>query len=178
MNARIARTFFLGLVAGAPAYGLIAGAPAYGQIQNSGYILPMALAIEAASEAVTTCSANGYKVSASVVDVSGELRVFLKGDHSTAHTRESSFRKAYTVASMGPIAGFDTLSDWVEKLKANPAAAALTSIPNILPLPGGVALKAKGEIVAGLGVGGAPGGDKDEACAAAGLAKIKDRLPR
>jgi len=44
-------------------------------------------------------------------------------------------------------------------------------------LPGAVAFKAKGEIVAAIGVGGSPGGEKDEACAAAGLAKIKDRLP-
>jgi uncharacterized protein GlcG (DUF336 family) len=168
MNARIAATLLVGLVIAVPARG---------QVQTSGYILPMALAMEAASEAVNTCAANGYRVSASVVDVSGELRVFLKGDHSTAHTRDSSFRKAYTVASMGPIFGFDTLSGWVEKLKTNPAAGALASIPNILPLPGGVAVKAKGEIVAGIGVGGAPGGEKDEACATAGLAKIKDRLP-
>jgi uncharacterized protein GlcG (DUF336 family) len=28
----------------------------------------------------------------------------------------------------------------------------------------------------GIGVGGAPGGDKDEACANAGLAKVGDRL--
>ncbi len=27
-----------------------------------------------------------------------------------------------------------------------------------------------------IGVGGAPGGDKDEACATAALAKIKERL--
>ena len=39
-----------------------------------------------------------------------------------------------------------------------------------------VAIKRRGEIVAALGIGGAPGGDKDEACARAGLAKIADRL--
>jgi uncharacterized protein GlcG (DUF336 family) len=32
--------------------------------------------------------------------------------------------------------------------------------------------------VGALGVGGAPGGDKDEVCAQAGVAKIADRLPR
>jgi uncharacterized protein GlcG (DUF336 family) len=43
-------------------------------------------------------------------------------------------------------------------------------------LAGGVAIKAGDEIVAALGVGGAPGGDKDEACARAGVAKIQDRV--
>ena len=41
---------------------------------------------------------------------------------------------------------------------------------------GAVAFKAKGEIVAAIGVGGSPGGDKDEACVKAGLDKIADQL--
>jgi uncharacterized protein GlcG (DUF336 family) len=44
-------------------------------------------------------------------------------------------------------------------------------------LPGGVAVKLHDEIVAGIGVGGSPGGDKDEVCAAAGAAKIQDGMP-
>ena len=32
-------------------------------------------------------------------------------------------------------------------------------------------------IVAALGVGGAPGGDKDEVCARAGVARVADRIP-
>ena len=31
-------------------------------------------------------------------------------------------------------------------------------------------------IIGGIGVGGAPGGDKDQACAQAGIDKIKTRL--
>jgi len=31
-------------------------------------------------------------------------------------------------------------------------------------------------VVGAIGVGGAPGGDKDEVCAVAGIDKIKDRL--
>ncbi|MGA9008185.1 MAG: heme-binding protein, partial [Xanthobacteraceae bacterium] len=37
-------------------------------------------------------------------------------------------------------------------------------------------IKAGGEAIAAIGVGGAPGGDLDEACAKAGLDKISDRL--
>lgn len=73
---------------------------------------------------------------------------------------------------------FDTLGAFAEKVKANPAAPSFLTIPNIILLPGAVAVKARGEIVAAIGVGGAPGGEKDEACAAAGLAKIRDRLPQ
>jgi len=41
---------------------------------------------------------------------------------------------------------------------------------------GGVPIKLGNEIIGGIGAAGAPGGDKDEACAKAGLAKIADRL--
>jgi len=150
----------------------------HAQVRNSGYDLPAQLAVEAAAEAVRTCENNGYKVSATVVDPSGELKVYVKGDHSTTHTKETAFRKAYTQVTMGPIFGFDALSVWVEKLKGNPAAGSFLTVPNIILLPGAVAVKAKGEVIAAIGVGGAPGGEKDEVCAAAGLAKIQDRLPR
>jgi uncharacterized protein GlcG (DUF336 family) len=41
---------------------------------------------------------------------------------------------------------------------------------------GGVPIKVGNETIGAIGVSGAPGGDKDEACANAGLAKISDRL--
>jgi uncharacterized protein GlcG (DUF336 family) len=41
---------------------------------------------------------------------------------------------------------------------------------------GGVPIKAGNEIIGAIGVSGAPGGDKDEACANAGIAKIEDLL--
>lgn len=148
------------------------------QVRNSGYDLPSALATEAAQEALRSCEASGFKVSVAVVDPSGEIKVLLKGDHSTVHTRETSFRKAYTAVTLGPIFKFDTLGEFVEKVKTNPAAPSFLTVPNIIFLPGAVAVKAGGDIVAAIGVGGAPGGDKDEICAVAGLAKIKDRLPR
>jgi uncharacterized protein GlcG (DUF336 family) len=46
----------------------------------------------------------------------------------------------------------------------------------ILILAGGLPVKAGDEVVGAIGVGGAPGGEKDEACAQVGMDKIKDRL--
>ena len=149
---------------------------AQAQVARSGYTLPVALAMEAAAEAIRACESNGYAVSASVLDVSGVVKLQAKGDHSTIHTRDSSFRKAYTVVTLGPIFHFDTSNAFAELAAKNPAGQAISSLPDILPLAGGVAIKAGDEIVAALGVGGAPGGDKDEACARAGVAKIQDRV--
>ncbi len=160
--------------------GLLAGAiasPASAQVQAHDHTLPLDLAMEAAREAVQACAARGWPVSAAVVDAGGVVRVQLKGDRSTIHTRDSSFRKAYTQITLGPVFGFDRLSEGVEKLRANPNAPALATLPDILLLGGAVTVRANDEPIAAIGVGGAPGGDKDEACAAAGLAKIADRLP-
>jgi uncharacterized protein GlcG (DUF336 family) len=148
------------------------------QVSQSGYVLPLDLALEAAQEAVRTCAANGYAVTATVVDVDGTPKVVLRGDHSTIHTRDSSFRKAYTVITMGPIFHLDTSGGFTELVAKNPAGAQLTTMPNVVALPGAVAIKAGAETVAALGVGGAPGGEKDEVCAAAGVARIRDRLPK
>ena len=139
---------------------------AIAQVGESGYSLPLALAVKAATTAIATCASNGYPVSAVVVDPSGVIKLEAKGDHSTILTTTSAFRKAYTVVTFGPIFRFD----------ASSAFAALATLPDIALLPGGVAIKVGDEIVAALGVGGSPGGDKDEACAQAGVASIKDDL--
>jgi uncharacterized protein GlcG (DUF336 family) len=148
------------------------------QVEQSGYVLPLAVAVEAATTAIDACAAKGWPVSAFVVDTSGVVKVHLKGDHSTIHTKDSAFRKAYTVVTMGPIFGFDRTSAYARTVSKNPAGAssALFDLPNISALPGAVAIKRGNEIVAGLGVGGAPGGDRDEACAQEGVTKIAARV--
>src|SRR4051812_42001640 len=141
------------------------------------YNLPLDLAVEAAQEAVRVCEGNGYKVTATVVDMAGTPKVILRGDRSTVHTGESSFRKAFTVVTLGPMFHFETSGAFFEMVKTNPYAPQLATIHNVMALPGAVAFMVQGEMVGALGVGGAPGGDKDEVCAQAGIAEIADRLP-
>ena len=80
--------------------------------------------------------------------------------------------------TFGPIFRFDTSSTFAALAAKNPSGAALSTLPDIALLPGGVAIKLGDEIVAALGVGGSPGGDKDEVCAQAGVESIKDDLAR
>jgi uncharacterized protein GlcG (DUF336 family) len=160
--------------------GLISLAPAQAQVSISGRTLPLSTAIIAAQTAIDTCKANGYDVTATVVDVSGTPQVVLRGDHAVIHTKDSSFRKAYTVVTMGPIFHVDTTSGFIGVLAKYPplVAQSLASTPNVTALPGGVAFKVGEEIIAGLGVGGSPGGDKDEVCAQAGVAKVAGLLKK
>jgi uncharacterized protein GlcG (DUF336 family) len=142
------------------------------------YVVPLSLALEAASESVRVCALHGYFVTATVVDMDGIPQVAIRGDGATIHTSESSYDKAYTVVTLGPIFHFDTSGEFSNLTKTSPYAPRLATMRNVMALPGAVAFKSKNAIVAALGVGGAPGGDKDEVCAQAGVAKIADRLPR
>jgi len=143
---------------------------------NSHYTLPLNLAVKAAQEAIHFCEKSGYHITATVVDMSGQIKIQLKGDLSTIHTKDTAYRKAYTVVTLGPVFSLDTSTQVAALMKDNPNKAAFLTVPEITPLPGAVAIKIKNKIVAAIGVGGAPGGAKDEACAQAGVTKIKRAL--
>ena len=96
---------------------------AIAQVGESGYSLPLALAVKAATKAIATCASNGYPVSAVVVDPSGVIKLEAKGDHSTIHTTTAGFRKAYTVVTFGPIFRFDASSAFAALVAKNPNGA-------------------------------------------------------
>lgn len=153
----------------ATAFAILPLASASAQVAESGYSLPLALALKAATTAIASCERKGYSVSAAVVDASGVVRLEAKGDHSTIHTTGTAYRKAYTVVTFGPIFRFDASSAFAALAAKNPA---LSAGPDVAALPGGAAIKAGDEIVAALGISGSPGGDKDEACAQDGVSSI------
>src|SRR6267142_87076 len=105
---------------------------AIAQVGQSGYALPLALAMKAAIKAIATCASNGYPVSAVVVDPSGVIKLEAKGDHSTILTTTSAFRKAYTVVTFGPIFRFDASSAFAELVSKNPNGAVFSTLPDIL----------------------------------------------
>jgi uncharacterized protein GlcG (DUF336 family) len=161
---------------------LIACIPVFSVAQQASqrdyrYSLPLGIAIEAAQEALRVCEEKQYWSTVTVVDMDGVPQVVLRGDNAPVATGESSFRKAFTVVTLGPEFGFDRSSGFFELVKTNQFAPQLATVHNVIALPGAVAFKANGKIVGALGVGGAPGGDKDEVCAAAGVAKVADQLP-
>jgi uncharacterized protein GlcG (DUF336 family) len=135
-----------------------------------------ALASQAAVEALQSCEKLGHKVSVTVLDRNGQARAVLKHERATPHTLDSSRGKAYTLVTLGPLFKKDLQSELVTQLAANPAAAALTSVPGILLLPGAVMVKIGDEVIGSIGVGGAPSGLVDEGCAKAGLEKIAAQL--
>jgi len=135
-------------------------------------VLPLSLATEAAQGALAACEGKGFHISVAVTDQSGLVRVLLRDDKAGPHTLDSSMKKAYTATSLGLSTGVLT-----KIVIEHPDAAGLRDMnEKILIMQGGLPIKAGAEVIGGIGVGGTPGGDTDEACARAGLDKITDRL--
>lgn len=128
-----------------------------------------------AAEAVRVCQAQGYSVTATVVDTTGHQQVVIKGDTVPLQSLSVSYRKAYTAYSYGLAFNKNTTSELIAAKVTGPANGALNTIPEVLFVPGGVTLRtASGTtVLGGLGVSGAPGGDKDEACALAAVKKFQ-----
>ncbi|MGO4834858.1 heme-binding protein [Rhizobiaceae sp. 2RAB30] len=133
--------------------------------------MPLDLAVEIAKGAVEACAADKYNVTAAVVDRAGVVRALLRADNAGVHTVEAARRKAFTSASSRT-----PTSKMAENVQKNPAAAQLVAIDGFLVLGGGVPVKAGDETIGAVGVGGAPGGHLDEACAVAAIEKVKDKL--
>ena len=131
-------------------------------------VLPLGVANKAIQAALDACKKDGYRVSVSVVDREGVLRAMGRADGAGPHTVDSSRKKAYTAASLRRPTS--ELADLIAKV---PTLQALRDINGeILMLGGGLPIEIGGDVVGGIGVGGAPGTQLDDACAQGGLDAI------
>jgi len=145
--------------------------PAQAQSVRTEKNMSLELANQIAAATVASCAASNYAVTATVVDRAGGVRAVQRADNAGPHTLGASLQKAYTSASAK-----NTTLAMMEASQKNPAAANLVHIPGYLLLGGGVPVRVGNEVIGAVGVGGAPGGHLDEACANAGIEKVKDLL--
>ena len=118
-------------------------------------------AFNLANQAVNQCQTKGYKVSATVVDLSGKVIAQLRADGAGVHTLDSSRKKAFTVSSMKQPSG-----NLMKTIADKPILQPLQNMDdNLLFLAGGVPLELDGKMIGAIGVGGAPGGHLDVECA-------------
>lgn len=156
------------LAAAALAFASIASANDTGPLTERNVSMKMALAI--IDGTLEQCTKDGYKVSIVIVDNAGLVRASLKGDGTDPHTMEFARKKAYTARTRG------MTSAEFKKVTETPATAYLLQIPDVVGVAGGVPIKVGNVTIGAVGVSGAPGGDKDEVCANAGIAKVADQL--
>jgi uncharacterized protein GlcG (DUF336 family) len=151
-------------------------APAAAQNVLTTHRLSAALASEAVAAAVAACAKQGYKVTAAVVDADGVEQAVLRGDGASMTTLPAARDKAYTAFMLGAPRNEDSSGAIASRIGGSPSAGGLAKLPHILLLQGGLVIRGGGEAIAAIGVGGAPGGNLDEACAKAGVDAISDRL--
>jgi uncharacterized protein GlcG (DUF336 family) len=168
------RTLAAGAVVAVALVGTATGAWAQGLITMQKLSAP--LANELVGETVATCAQKGYAVTV-VVDLDGVRQALLRGNGAPIHTLDNAFYKAYSAASLTLGRNEESTRAVAERMARNPATTVpRTPLPNVTYAIGGIAIKAGGKIIAGMGVSGAPGGQFDEECARAAIAKIQDRM--
>ncbi|MER6951590.1 heme-binding protein [Nonomuraea sp. NPDC000554] len=132
-------------------------------------VLSADAALKIADAAMKEAVKQKQRVTVAIVDRSGATRLVLKGDGAGPQTEESARRKAFTAVSFGR-----TTSELGKGVTGG--GVTIADIPGTLFLAGGVPVASGGAPIAGIGVGGAPSGDIDEAIAQAGLKAVADQL--
>jgi uncharacterized protein GlcG (DUF336 family) len=127
------------------------------------------LARDIAMASIEACRQDGYNVAAVVLDRAGNLQVALRDSLAARHTLEIAERKA----GMAIMSGVDSGEFRAARADIRPE---LNHINGLIVMDGALPIRAAGSLIGAIGVSGAPGGDKDRACAAAALRKLEERL--
>jgi uncharacterized protein GlcG (DUF336 family) len=129
------------------------------------------VALDMARAALDRCRKDGFQVAVVVIDRFGQPLVVLRDRYAGLAAIPTATSKAWTAVNFS-----HDSSELIGMLKAGQLSAGLANLPNVAMLSGGLIVQSGGSILGGIGVAGAPGGDKDETCAKAGLAAVQDKL--
>ena len=121
----------------------------------------------AAATTIETCKAQGYNVSAHVLGREGQIVVAIRNPAAGFATFENSMKKAYTARTTRAPSG-----KFAETVKGNPNAAQFF-LTNFVAAQGALPIMVGQDTIGAIGISGAPGGDKDEVCAQAGIDKTR-----
>jgi uncharacterized protein GlcG (DUF336 family) len=133
--------------------------------------MQLEIALQAARAALENCRKDGFQVAVAVVDRSGVVQVLLRDRYAGAHTTEMALDKAWTAVSFRTSTA--ALADATE---AGKPLSGIRARPRVTAIAGGLMIEGAGALLGGIGVSGAPGGERDEACARAGIAAIQQQL--
>lgn len=129
----------------------------------------MELARDIADETISACRNHGYHISAVVVDRFGLVRAALRDDNASRFTLDIAERKAnMTVMAWMDSGDFKNAREDIRQ--------ELNHIPGLIVMEGGLKIVSGGFNIGAIGVSGAPGGDKDAACARTALKKLAERI--
>jgi len=150
------------LVLGMPAGGAAAQAPTF-----TVKMMTPETALSAAQAALKKCRAQGYQVAVAVVDRSGLTQVLLRDRFAGPHTPDMAVAKAWTAVTLRT-----NTTDLARESQAGRPMSGIRQRPGIAAVGGGLMIEGGGSLLGGIGVSGAPGGDRDDQCAKAGIDAI------
>ncbi len=130
--------------------------------------LAMGMAVKAAQATIAACRKEGLSIAVTIVDRGGHTQVTLRDTLAMPITVPISKQKAYAALN------FNTPTSALESRFTTPYGPA--KLDGIIAAAGGLPITAGSTILGAIGVSGAPSGETDEACAAAGLKAITDDL--
>jgi len=152
---------------------LIAGA-AQAQTQDVTYTtkaLTPETALKAAQAALKKCRDDGFQVAVAIVDRSGITQVMLRDRFAGPHTPPMAIDKAWSAMTFRTnTADLDRVS------QPGMQQSGIRNRPRVVVVAGGMIIEGAGSLLGGIGVSGAPGGDRDDICAKAGIAAIQDSI--
>jgi len=128
-------------------------------------------ALKVAQAALKKCRDGGFQVAVAVVDRMGVVQVLLRDRYAGAHTPRTARSKAWTAVSFRT-----NTTALAEATQAGRPQSGIRALPGVAAVGGGLMIEAGGSLLGAIGVSGAPGGREDDACAAAGIAAVRDDL--
>jgi len=151
--------------------GLAVGAAHAADATFTVKVLTPETALKAAQAALKSCRERGFQATVAVVDRMGVVQVLLRDRFAGPHTTDLATAKAYTAASFRT-----NTSELAEATQAGKPASGIRNRPGVAAVGGGLMIEAGGALLGAIGVSGAPGGREDDACAAAGIAAIREDI--
>jgi uncharacterized protein GlcG (DUF336 family) len=132
-------------------------------------LMGLDLARDIAQGAIDACRKEGYQVAVVVTDRSGDPVVVMRDVFVSKYMLQIAHNKANAVVMSNSASG---------ELRTNMARIRdeLNELDGVLLMEGGLPIRVAGSLIGAVGVSGAPGGDKDEACARHGLDEVQERL--
>jgi uncharacterized protein GlcG (DUF336 family) len=128
-------------------------------------------ALKAAQAALKKCRDSGFQATVAVVDRMGVTQVLLRDRYAGPHTVDMARAKAYSAVSFRT-----NTAALADASQAGQAQSGIRHLPGVAAVGGGLMIEAAGSLLGAIGVSGAPGGKEDDACAAAGIAAIRDDI--
>lgn len=128
-------------------------------------------ALKAAQAALKKCRDDGFQVAVAIVDRGGLVQVLLRDRYAGPHTPRMATDKAWSAMTFRT-----NTADLDRVTQPGMPQHGIRLRPRVAAVAGGMMIEGAGTLLGGIGVSGAPGGDRDDVCAAAGIAAIRDSI--